>query len=104
MFLAITISVSKIGKTNRDIDTLSDVNKIGKITPQFSSIKVSQKTYENWALQFYLVRYFDVYINSSSKNNYTFYLKEKSETIKNSELYNLPLNTKQFDLYKTAKE
>ena len=100
---AVSISLLKIGQKGRDQETLHDVYEIRKYIPQKTNILTNQKVYENWALQFYLIRYCDIYLYPSQKNNYEYCLKEKSDPLETNNLKKINLNTKQFNLYQTIK-
>ena len=61
---------------------LQDVYQIGQIVPENSVVEVSKTLVENWPLQMYLIRYFNIALTSSTEEA-DFYLTEKSVSFKN---------------------
>jgi 4-amino-4-deoxy-L-arabinose transferase-like glycosyltransferase len=99
LFGAIVLSITQIGKAGRDIGELNDTYLFGKIVPQNTIVKVDESIYNNWAMQFYLLRYFNISEEYSVSKNHQFYIKEKSDNSEFEKYKKLPLQTLKFDLY-----
>lgn len=102
LFLAATITYTATcyGKSVRDQEMLKDIYLIGNIVPNNTVIKIDNSMYENWYLQFYLLRYFNISVTPST-SMYNYYLREKtSKDISPEGCKNIPLSTKLYDLYK----
>ncbi len=86
--LGITLSVLKIGKKSRDKDILSDVNKIGNLIPKHSRITTTEDIYNNWYLQFYLYRKYEISLNHNKLPEKYLLLHKKSENKTNFKKFN----------------
>ena len=82
LLIALAVTAFSIGKTKRDHLLLQDVYQIGQIVPENSVVEVSKTLVENWPLQMYLIRYFNIALTSSTEEA-DFYLTEKSVSFKN---------------------
>ncbi len=82
LLIALALTAFSIGKTKRDHLLLQDVYQIGQIVPENSVVEVSKALVENWPLQMYLIRYFNIALTSSTEEA-DFYLTEKSVSFKN---------------------
>ena len=84
LFISVVVfSVSKIGGISRDKDILSDVNKIGNVVPKYSIITTSEEVYNNWYLQFYLYRKFEISLNHNKiPYKYLLLLKDNKHNYK----------------------
>ena len=82
LLIALALTAFSIGKTKRDHLLLQDVYQIGQIVPENSVVEVSKTLVENWPLQMYLIRYFNIALTSSTEEA-DFYLTEKSVSFKN---------------------
>ena len=92
LLIALAITGFSIGKTKRDHLLLQDVYQIGQIVPENSVVEVSKTLVENWPLQMYLIRYFNIALTSSNEEA-DFYLTEKSVSfINEKKLINDNLN------------
>jgi len=94
----IAISIMKIGKTGRNEDLLHDVYLIGEIVPKQTSLSFPQELWNNWDLQCYLVRYFNIYPEPGYTNQFCI----ANETTSQDSLLTytkLNIGTVQFDLY-----
>jgi 4-amino-4-deoxy-L-arabinose transferase-like glycosyltransferase len=60
LLFSITFSVSKIGGTIRDKDKLHDIYIFGKIIPPGSIVGINPSMWEDWSLQTYMVRHFNI--------------------------------------------
>lgn len=94
---SIGYSITQVGGTNQDQDTLNDVRLIGTKVPHFSSIKTDNSVYFNWGLQTYFMRYYNICLDPNMDSS-CYILKKKNE--KPEENYILiNLETRQYDLY-----
>ena len=82
LLIALILTAFSIGKTKRDHLLLQDVYQIGQIVPENSIVEVPKTLVENWPLQMYLIRYFNIALTSSTEEA-DFYLTEKSVSFKN---------------------
>ena len=80
--ISLALTAFSIGKTKRDHLLLQDVYQIGQIVPKNSIVGVPKTLVENWPLQMYLIRYFNIALTSSYEET-DFYLTEKSVSFKN---------------------
>jgi hypothetical protein len=73
----IVVSATQWGKISREKETLSDVYKIGKVVPRFSTITVPENLYDEYdfILQGFLVRYYNISIDPTK--NYLHFLNQK---------------------------
>lgn len=100
---AFTISILQIGKTSRDHDILHDVYEVGQIIPEKSIIKIDKSMWNDWSMQCYLIRYFDISVDHNDVD-YDYYLTRSSND-KVSELKFEKANskTKYYQLYSRIK-
>ena len=99
-FSVLIFSYFNIGKKSRDAEMLNDVAEFGKIIPEFSNVSISENRWNDWPLQCYLIRYHNISIDPTNKEN-EFRIIDKNApdgTIVNYNKVDLP--TLQFDLYK----
>lgn len=101
LFLSvIVVSATQWGKISREKETLSDVYKIGKVVPRFSTLTVPENLYDeyNFVLQGFLVRYFNISIDPTK--NYKYFLNEKGNiTIIPSEYQKVDVPLEKYELY-----
>ncbi len=71
---ALIFTLSQIGKTGRNKDMLHDIYIIGKIVPKYSVISIPNNgdMWNEWDLQCYLMRYFNISIDP--RDLHSFYL------------------------------
>jgi hypothetical protein len=98
LLVSISVSISQVGQVGRDKEMLHDVYLIGEVIPENTSIKIEPYLYDNWSLQFYLLRHFNISLGPSVENS-SYFLVEKDHA---PSLYfeKVSLDTKLFDLYK----
>ncbi len=94
------VSISQIGNISREKKTLSDVYKIGKVVPRFSTLTVPKNQYNEYdfILQGFLIRYFNISIDPTAKYKYFLTEKSSNDSIP-SEYKKLDLSLEKFDLY-----
>ncbi len=101
LFTCLTLSYSQIGKSGKDKSLLHDIHLIGKEIPNGSTIQIEQSIYDEWNLQFYLLRNYDLSCSTDpSKYKYIIAKKNYSPT---KNLEKIPLNTNEYDLFKINK-
>jgi 4-amino-4-deoxy-L-arabinose transferase-like glycosyltransferase len=98
LLVSISVSISQVGQVGRDKEMLHDVYLIGEVIPENTSIKIEPYLYDNWSLQFYLLRHFNISLGPSVENS-TYFLVEKDHS-PSSNFEKVALDTKRFDLYK----
>ena len=105
-FLIISLSFSfmKIGKISRDKDILKDVSTFGKIIPKNSIISINESLFEQWNLQFYLLRKYNICCDASNKQHTYFLTSKSTDSTAQSNYKKIILNTIHFDLYLSKKE
>lgn len=98
LVISLYVSLFQLGKIGRDKEMLHDVYLIGEVIPEGTSVKIEPYLYDNWSLQFYLLRHFNISLGPSVENS-TYFLVEKDHA---PSLYfeKVSLDTKLFDLYK----
>lgn len=99
----IVFSFFNIGKASRDKDMLNDVKEFGKVIPEFTSVSISEHRWNDWPLQCYLIRYYNVSIDPQQGDN-EFRILDKNapdSTVVNYQ--KVELSTLQFDLYRKVK-
>jgi len=97
-------SVLQIGKTGRNQDQLYDIYLIGKIIPHNSTINIDNSLWNDWSLQCYLIRNFNISVDPS-KNHHNFYLKQKTkDNIPIEKYQKVQLSTKHYNLYRLIKD
>lgn len=70
--IVLVISLAQIGKTTRNKEMLHDVYVIGNTVPRLSAITIPHSIWEEWDLQCYLIRYFNISVDPDK--NYQYYL------------------------------
>jgi 4-amino-4-deoxy-L-arabinose transferase-like glycosyltransferase len=98
LLISLSFSMYQVGKTGRDKEMLHDVYIIGEQIPEGTSVKIEAYLYDNWSLQFYLLRYFDISLGPSVDNS-DYFLVEKGHA-PSLDFEKVSLDTKLFDLYK----
>lgn len=101
LVVVLGVTASKTGQISREKETLTDVYKIGKVVPPFSTLTVPESQYDqyNFILQGFLVRYF--HISLSPYQNYDFYLALKDEKIRIPSGYKpVDIGLVKYNLYK----
>jgi hypothetical protein len=99
LLLAVMIfSFSKVGKIGRDKEVLHDVYIIGKVVPAFSVITINPADWNEWALQCYLIRYFNISVDHREKHQY--FIVNKDKNLITVPGYNkLSLGLDKYDIY-----
>lgn len=97
----LVLTISRINEPHREENTLHDVYQLGTLIPGESTIRTDEATYDDWAFQLYLLRYFDISFNPSDTAN-AYYLRAvpKDISLEGYQVVDLPL--RQHILYKKA--
>jgi 4-amino-4-deoxy-L-arabinose transferase-like glycosyltransferase len=74
----LAFTFSKIGKTSRDKEMLSDVYAFGKLIPPDTVVRVYSPTWTEWELHYYFVRHFNISLASDTSREYRYFINEKS--------------------------
>ena len=99
IIVALSFTISKVGKIKRNKNLISDIYKIGSIVPEKTTISICPANFEDWSLHAYLMRYFKISLDN--KNFQLYYLINKNSNDSTLNKYTkLNLNTKVYDLYK----
>lgn len=100
--IALGLSIFKAGTPGRDHAVLHDTYLFGEMIPRHTSLHVSERVYnEDWAFQFYLLRYFDIAICVDEKSS-PYYLTRCALPENNTHQYQLIAKGERFFLYKTS--
>jgi len=90
----------KSGSISRDEAVVHDVYLFGSVIPKGSIVKVDKKVYDNWSVQCYLNRYFDIAVSISDQFHYKYWIKEKNKLQpENAKLKKVALPTETLELY-----
>lgn len=94
-----TFALLQKGKFSRNKELLSDVYKIGSIVPKFATVSIPPEIWDQWDLQCYLIRYYNISLDVNYKNTYCIvYKNTNTDSLKNFRKINV--NTLEYDLYK----
>lgn len=100
----VVFSLLQKGKTSRNDDLLNEVYLIGKIIPKHTTITIDKSMWNEWDLQCYLVRHFNISVDPSD-NHHHFYLLDKTlDNLPTDKYEKVALTTKRYDLYKVTKK
>ncbi len=100
-FSAFLIIIKNYNKICRDKALLTDISEISTITNENKILSVTTKTYTNWALQAYLMRFYD--ISLTTKDTCRFFISEKTEIIKNTDYKPIEQNLNLLKIYERKK-
>jgi 4-amino-4-deoxy-L-arabinose transferase-like glycosyltransferase len=100
---SIIFSGSQIGEKGRDQDLLNDIYLIGKTIPEGEIIRIEKSIYDDWPLQVYLMRYFNI-SGDPTDLKHDYYLLSKDLNIVPEGYEKISLTTKKYDLYTLEKE
>jgi len=100
IILVFVYSFLQIGKTGRNQELLQDVYAVGKIVPHHTTISVPDfDTWNQWDLQAYLIRYFNISLDDKTDNVYMLVDKNTSSNPP-VDHEQVPIKTKRFILFK----
>ncbi len=101
--IGITLTITNIGKLNRDKEMLTDLHILLPEIPEHSRIRITPDMWENWSLHGYCFRYKYISLDiDDTLHNYL--LLKKTATLQDYNLdtlyFPIEKNTSLFDLYK----
>lgn len=95
---SITFTLSKLGQSSRHPELIQDVYTIGKTLKKGEVISIPQEMWNEWSLQCYLIRYYNISLDAGKKQAY--YLVGKSMRMDSIPGYSkMDLKTLEYDLY-----
>lgn len=74
---ALTFGFSKAGKVKRAHEMLHDVHIVGKIIPRYGVVSIPEDMWDNFELQCYFIRYYNISLEPEKKLQY--YLQESND-------------------------
>ena len=99
MTLALSLTVFNAGKASRDREMIHDVHLIGKVVPAKSIVSIPYEIWNEWSLQCYLIRHYNISMDMNS--DMEFYLIDKSMPFKKDSIYGkLDIGLEKYDLYR----
>ena len=97
----LVLTGTQFGNTRRNENELHDVYTIGDSIPEHSSISISKKTRNNYALKAYFTRHYYANLDNDTVFLHDYYLAQKGETIPLDSSYKkVNLELLSFDFYK----
>jgi hypothetical protein len=100
LLVAIIVSILQIGKVSRNKETIHDLYQISAVIPNHTTINVQQEINNDWDLQVYLVRYFNISMVAELEVSRDYYLGRKDVAFMADSAYTkVELDTKKYDLY-----
>lgn len=99
LLFSLGFTASQIGKTSRNKELLHDVYAIGKIVPEYSVVSIPNNpdVWNQWDLQCYLIRYFNISIDPNALH--PFYMDNIHHHQLPPAQYKLVAHLQQYDLY-----
>lgn len=98
LLASIVFTGSRLGKSKRDNNVISDIYEMGNIIPHGEIVSIPSDMMGEWSIRYYLLRYF--YISMDMKKHHYFISWKKNPTHLIPKEYTLyPLITKELDLY-----
>lgn len=103
-FLSLTtvliFSGMQLGKTKRDKEMLEDVYAVGKMIPSRTTISMDESLYDNWSLQLYFARHYNITLVPKNKSLHRFLLVSLNATAPDEKKYSeINLGLKKYKLY-----
>lgn len=95
----ITFSFIQIGKPGRNKELLHDVYLIGNVVPRQTTVSIPKYMWNEWDLQCYLMRYFNISLEPKF-HNYYFILDNSLRADTLTGYKKVDIKTIQYDLYK----
>ncbi len=94
----LTITAFQVGKASRDKVLLHDIYQIGAIVPKYTIVGVTPEIWDNWSLQCYFVRYFNISVEPNRESEYKIIYKKDAKYVM-SGYKAIPLNTIDYVLF-----
>lgn len=88
------------GKISRNKELLQDVYLIGTIVPKYSTVTVEAPTWNDWDLQCYLIRYFNISLEVDNKKDYFIVSKNSPSADTLLGYQKIDIKTSQYNLHR----
>lgn len=95
----ITFALMQKGKVSRNKELLHDIYLIGTVVPRQTTVSIPSDMWNEWDLQCYLVRYFNISLETNYENNYCI-IDKTIQTDTLTDYKKVDIKTLQYDLYK----
>lgn len=92
------LTADNFGKTSHDKVALHDAYLIGKTIPRFSIISIPPALWNDWDLQCYLIRYFNISLDDNKKDMNYYFLSQKNFNPDTS-YHEIFLSTEKYQLF-----
>lgn len=100
LMASIIFTGSRLGKSKRDNNVISDIYEMGTIIPHGDIVSFPSDMSGEWGIRYYLLRYFYISLDIKNKNHHYFIIWKKFPVNLIPKEYALyPLSTKELDLY-----
>ncbi len=96
---ATTFSWMQKGKVSRNKELLHDVYLMGSMLPKQSTVSIPAELWSQWDLQCYLIRYFNISLETNYQNRFCI-IDKKIQITPPANFKKVELKTIQYDLYK----
>jgi 4-amino-4-deoxy-L-arabinose transferase-like glycosyltransferase len=93
-----TFALLQKGKVSRNKEQLHDIYLIGTIVPRQTTVSIPADMWNDWDLQCYLVRYFNISLETNYQNNYCI-INKTLQTDTLTGYKRIDIKTLQYDLY-----
>ena len=94
-----TFALLQKGKVSRNKELLHDIYLIGTVVPRQSTVSIPAGMWNDWDLQCYLMRYFNISLETNYQNNYCI-IDKTIQTDTLTDYKRIDIKTLQYDLYK----
>jgi len=95
-----TFALMQKGKFSRNEDMLHDIYLMGSVIPQRSIAGIPGELWNDWSLQCYMMRYFNISMDCTIKYDYAILDKSIKPTDKMDNYKKVEINTLIYDLYR----
>lgn len=99
LFISISFSATRVGKSKRDDDLLSDIYKIGKVVSNEKIISIPPEMHNQWNMKAYFIRYFNVSLGTDTNCKYFLIKKDLPKTLLPKNYQYHEMKTIELDLY-----
>lgn len=93
-------SCTQVGKTGRDTEMLHDVYAVGKFISPEKEITMHPSLGDEWSLQLYFTRYYDITLDGNQDNNHLFLIVPDTAKPDLQKYSEVNLNLKKYKIYK----
>lgn len=98
LMAVMAFTVSRVGKTYREVSLLNDLALISRTVPKHSVIAATDNAFNDWSLQCYLIRYYNISLDPY--NSYEYFLAGKNERPEVAVKYEkIDIQTSMYDIY-----